>query len=171
MLVCGQHTALAFDWSDLLVPIQVDALDRLLCQCQDVQHGVGCIGRTAGLADLECCIAYLVEADAGVLSGDLDVGSVDLDGVGRVVRAGGQTRVVGQALDVAILSAVLEQPESVAGVFNLAVAVQVTKMLALLALDDVDQVFGMDMLVGEIVLDESVAQELRMLQHQVALLA
>ena len=33
--------------------------------------------------------------------------------------------------------------------------------LALLALDDVDQVFGMEMQVGEIVLVESVAQELR----------
>ena len=44
-------------------------------------------------------------------------------------------------------------------------------MFALLALDDVDQVLGMEVQVGEIALVDSVAQKLGVLQHQVALLA
>ena len=46
---------------------------------------------------------------------------------GTATRDGGQTRLVGHALDVAVLVAVLQQPESVAWILHLAVSVQVLR--------------------------------------------
>ena len=99
-----------------------------------MKDGVACIGSSACFANSERNVTEFVQADAGILASDLDVCSVELNALSRISRAGRQTRMVGHAFDVAILITVLEQPESVARIFNLAVPVQVTVVLALLAL-------------------------------------
>src|SRR5436190_1115162 len=73
-------------------------------------------------------VVDVLNTDAGVLAGDLDMPGVQLDRIGRVGRLGGQLRVIDHPLDVAILLAIRQQPEAVARVLDLAVAVDVVRI-------------------------------------------
>jgi hypothetical protein len=92
------------------------------------------------------------------------------DGIGRV---GSQLGVVTHAVDAAeaIVRAVGQNPVAIAGIVDLAVAVEVAEVLAVLALDQVDQVLCVQLLVGEVSLDLCLMQELRVAQHLFGLVA
>jgi hypothetical protein len=99
------------------------------------------------------------------------VPGVQLDVRGGVRREGGEQRVVAHALDVAVVLAVEQQPEAVAGVLGFAIAVQVPEVLALLAFDQVDHVLRVQLLERQVLFDERFVQKLRVPEQLFGLLA
>jgi hypothetical protein len=168
MLVGRQHAALARHRPHLLIQVDVHPLDRLLRHRQHRQHVPLGLGQAGRGGDLLHQLVDLLDPPAGVLPRYLYVPGVDLDLLGGIGGLGGQLRVVHHALDVAVLLAVLQQAEAVAGVLDLAVAVDVVRARAL---DDVGDVLGVDLHQPQVAGCLRVAQELGVAQQLVRLLA
>ena len=78
--------------------------------------------------------------------------------------------MVVHALEVAVLWTVLKQAEAVARIFGFAVAIEVAVVLALRALDQIDQVLGVELLEGQVALVQGVLEKLRVAQQLFGLL-